>query len=121
MQRDSEHSIHIVPHPARLRVLWQGKVVADTTEALMLQEASYPGVRYVPRPDVDMTLLSKSAFKTHCPYKGDANYFSLESKTKVGENAVWSYETPLPGVTEIAGYLAFDPKHVEFVENNAEA
>ena len=57
MQSQPDHPIRIVPHPARLRVLWNGKVVADTTETLILYEASYPGVRYVPRADVDMTML----------------------------------------------------------------
>jgi uncharacterized protein (DUF427 family) len=109
--------IRIVPHPARLRVLWDGKVIADTTDALVLYESSYPGVRYIPRSDVDMTQLSLSPRKTRCPRKGEAFYFSLISGAKTQENVVWSYETPLPDATEIAGYLAFDPKYVEFVEN----
>jgi uncharacterized protein (DUF427 family) len=119
VQQTPDHPIHIVPHPARLRVLWNGKVVADTIDALMLNEASYPGVHYIPRADVDMTLLTVSALKTHCPYKGEANYFSIGSGGETAENAIWSYETPNPSVAEIAGYLAFDQKQVEFVENNA--
>jgi uncharacterized protein (DUF427 family) len=118
MQSQPDHPIRIVPHPARLRVLWNGKVVADTVETLMLYEASYPGVRYVPRADVDMTMLTVSPLKTRCPYKGEANYFSLGSDGKIAENAIWSYEMPFPAVADIAGYLAFDPKQVEFVENN---
>jgi uncharacterized protein (DUF427 family) len=119
MEADLNNPIRIVPHPARLRVLWSGKVVADTTDALMLYEASYPAIRYVPRADVDMTLLTKSALKTHCPYKGDASYFSLSSDGKTAEDAIWSYEAPFPGIASIAKYLAFDPKQVEFVENNS--
>lgn len=118
MQQDPNHAIRIVPHPARLRVLWNGKVVADTMGAFMLYEASYPGVRYIPRADVDMTLLEKSPTRTHCPYKGDASYFSLQTDDAAAHDAIWSYETPFPLVGEIAGYLAFDPKQVEFVENN---
>jgi uncharacterized protein (DUF427 family) len=118
MQADTSHPIRIVPHPARLRVLWNGHIVADTTDALMLYEASYSGVRYVPRTDVDMTLLTKSSLKTHCPYKGDASYFSLLADGIRTEDAIWSYETPLPAVSNIARYLAFDPEKVEFVENN---
>ena len=114
-----DHPIHIVPHPGRRRVLWNGKVVADTIDALTLHEASYPGVHYIPRVDVDMTLLTVSPLKTHCPYKGEANYFSIGSERETAQNAIWSYETPKPSVTEIAGYLAFDPKHVEFVEDNS--
>ncbi len=118
MQPDTNHPIRIVPHPARIRVLWKGHIIADTTDALMLYEASYSGVRYVPRTDVDMTLLTKSSLKTHCPYKGDASYFSLLSDGATAENAIWSYETPFPAVSNIARYLAFDPEKVEFVENN---
>jgi uncharacterized protein (DUF427 family) len=118
MQTDTSHPIHVVPHPARMRILWNGLVVADTTEAVTLYEASYSGVRYVPRTDVDMTLLTKSSLRTHCPYKGDASYFSLQSDGATAKNAIWSYETPRPAARNIAGYLAFDPEQVEFVENN---
>lgn len=119
MQQTPDHPIRIGPHPARLRVLWNGKVLADTVDALTLHEASYPGVHYVPRADVDMTLLTVSRLRTQCPYKGEANYFSIGSGGETAQNAIWSYETPNPSVAEIAGYLAFDAKQVEFVENNA--
>ncbi|HVX36356.1 MAG TPA: DUF427 domain-containing protein [Hyphomicrobium sp.] len=118
MQANPDHTIRVVPHPARLRVLWNGNIIADTTDALMLYEASYPAVPYVPRADVDMTLLTKSPRKTHCPYKGEASYFSLQSYDAATQDAVWSYETPFPAVKLIAGYLAFNSKDVEFVENN---
>jgi uncharacterized protein (DUF427 family) len=114
------HPIRIVPHPARLRVLWNGKVAADTIDALTLHEASYPAVHYIPRIDVNMTLLTISPLKTHCPYKGEASYFSIGAEGETAENAIWSYETPNPSVAEIAGYLAFDAKQVEFIENNAD-
>jgi uncharacterized protein (DUF427 family) len=119
MQPDPNHPIHIVPHPARLRVLWNGNLIADTTNALMLREASYPGVRYIPRDDVDMTLLEKSSLKTHCPWKGEASYFAIRSGNASARNIVWSYETPFPAAKAIAGYLAFDQKDVKFVENNS--
>jgi len=118
MQANPDHTIRVVPHPARLRVLWNGNIIADTTDALMLYEASYPAVPYVPRADVDMTLLTKSPRKTHCPHKGEASYFSLQSYDAATQDAVWSYETPFPAVKSIAGYLAFNSKDVEFVENN---
>jgi uncharacterized protein (DUF427 family) len=119
MLHDPNHPIRIVPYPARLRVLWNGKVIADTTNAMMLYEASYPGVRYIPRDDVDMTLLEVSPLKTRCPYKGEASYFHLTAGGKAAKDAIWSYETPFPVAADIARYLAFDPKQVEFVENNA--
>jgi uncharacterized protein (DUF427 family) len=63
-----------------------------------------------------MTLLSRSERTTHCPYKGDANYFSVAAGGKALENSVWSYETPFPAMAEIAGYLAFYPDKVKVEE-----
>jgi uncharacterized protein (DUF427 family) len=120
MQPNLNPTISVVPHPGRLRVIWKGNVIADTTDALMLQESPYPGVPYIPRTDVDMTVLSKSQTETHCPYKGEASYFSLESGGVSQSDIVWTYETPFPAVKPIAGFLAFDPKRVEFVENNSQ-
>jgi uncharacterized protein (DUF427 family) len=119
MQSRPDHPISVVPYPGRLRVKWNGKIVADTTDALVLHEASYPGVRYIPRADVDMTLLTRTPHRTRCPYKGEAFYFSLSAEGKTAENAIWTYEMPFPVATAIAGYLAFDPRLVEFIENSA--
>ena len=118
MQADPNYPFRIVPHPARLRVVWNGKVVADTSKALMLYEASYPGVRYIPRADVEMTLLARTPHKTRCPYKGEASYYSLSSGDEIAVNAVWTYEAPFPLAAAIAEYMAFDPKCVEFVESS---
>jgi len=108
-----DHPIRIEPNPHRVRVRLGGKTVVDTTHALTLFEASYPGVQYVPREDADMSLLARTGHHTHCPYKGDASYYSVKADGKVVENAVWTYETPFPGVVQIAGYLAFYPNKVE--------
>jgi uncharacterized protein (DUF427 family) len=118
MQPAHSQLIRVVPHPARLRVEWNGHVIADTTEALVLYEDTHAGVRYIPRADVDMTRLRLSALVTRCPYKGEAFHFSLEADGAVAENAVWSYETPLPDAALIAGYLAFDARLVTFIDNN---
>lgn len=118
MQLNPDYAIRIVPYPARLRLHWRGHVIADTTGALMLHEASYPAVPYIPRADVDMTMLNKSPATTRCPYKGDAVYFSLHSGDAVARDAAWSYEKPFPDARSISGYLAFNAKEVEFLENN---
>jgi uncharacterized protein (DUF427 family) len=76
-------------------------------------------VQYIPREDADMTLLARTAHKTHCPYKGDASYFSLQIGGKTVENAVWSYEAPYPAMHEIAGHLAFYPNRVDAIEELA--
>jgi uncharacterized protein (DUF427 family) len=86
--------------------------VADTVNALLLQEADYPPVPYVPRADVDMSALERSTHSTICPFKGTASYFDLADDGKRAANAVWSYESPHDAVRDIEAYLAFYPSHV---------
>ena len=111
-----DHPITISENPKRVRVLLDGVVIAETTHALKLKEASYPAVNYVPRGDADMSLLARTERVTHCPYKGDANYFSIVAGGKTVENAIWTYETPFPAMTEITGHLAFYPDKVKIEE-----
>ena len=111
-----DHPITITANPRRIRVSAGGVVIAETTDALTLKEASYPAVNYVPRKDAKMALLARSERVTHCPYKGDANYFSVNADGKTIENAIWTYETPFPAMTEIAGHLAFYPDKVKIEE-----
>ena len=111
-----DHPITITANPKRVRVSAGGIVIADTTRALTLKEASYPAVQYIPRGDANMALLARSDRVTHCPYKGDANYFSIDAGGKTLENSIWSYETPFPAMTEISGYLAFYPDKVTIEE-----
>ena len=109
-------AISIIDHPKRVRVRFNGKTVAESDHALALQEGSYARVLYLPRADADMSLFERSARTTHCPYKGDANYFSLRVGDRTAADAVWSYETPLADVAAIAGYLAFYPDRVDAIE-----
>ena len=111
-----DHPITITQNPRRVRVLADGMVIADTTRALTLKEASYPAVQYVPREDANMGLLKRTERVTHCPYKGDASYFSIVSNGKTLDNAIWTYETPFPAMTEITGHLAFYPDKVKIEE-----
>jgi uncharacterized protein (DUF427 family) len=111
-----DHPITLTPHPGRLQVLYQGHLIADSADALMLKEASYKAVPYFPRADVEMAFLGKTSLDTYCPYKGHASYFTIERDGVIAENAVWSYETPHPGMEAIAGRLAFYPNMVEIVE-----
>src|SRR5687767_3796999 len=87
-----DHPITIEPSSKRVRVSFNGRTVADTTRAVTLREASYKPVLYVPREDADMALFERTERTTHCPYKGDASYYSLRVGDRVAENAVWSYE-----------------------------
>jgi uncharacterized protein (DUF427 family) len=111
-----DHPITITANPRRVRVSAGGVVIADTTHALTLKEASYPAVQYVPRADAKMDLLKKTDRTTHCPYKGDASYFNILATGKPIENAIWTYEAPFPAMAEISGHLAFYPDKVEIEE-----
>jgi len=115
-QPTPDHPITVQPSPRRVRVLFNGKVVADTSRALALAEASYPPVMYIPRADADMTAFKPTDHQTHCPYKGDASYFTLEVDGKSALNAVWSYEQPFSAVAAIKEHLAFYPDRVDAIE-----
>jgi uncharacterized protein (DUF427 family) len=111
-----DHPIVIVRNHSRIRVFLDGTVVADTVHALTLSEASYPPVHYIPREDANLTLLTRTDHVTHCPYKGEAHYYSIATPGTRAENAIWVYEKPFPAVAEIAGHLAFYPDRVERIE-----
>jgi uncharacterized protein (DUF427 family) len=111
-----DHPITITPNCKRVRVSIGGLVVADTTHALTLKEASYPAVQYVPREDANLAVIARTDRITHCPYKGDASYFSIVAGGNTVQNSVWSYETPFPAMAEIAGHLAFYPDKVKIEE-----
>jgi len=111
-----DHPITITPTPRQVRVSFGGEVIAETDRALTLQEASYKPVLYIPRADTRMALCEKTARSTHCPYKGDASYYTIVAGGKRAENAIWSYETPFPAMAQIEGYLAFYPDRVDRIE-----
>jgi uncharacterized protein (DUF427 family) len=111
-----DHPITITANPRRVRVSAGGVVIAESTDALTLKEASYPAVSYVPRKDANMALFKRSERVTHCPYKGDANYFSVVADGKTIADAIWTYEKPFPAMTEISGHLAFYPDKVKIEE-----
>jgi len=112
------HPITVARNANRVRVVFAGEVIADTTRALTLNEAGYAPVHYIPRADVAMSRLKPTAHASHCPYKGDANYFSIFADGRTADNAVWSYEQPFPAMAEIAGYLAFYPNRVDKIEES---
>jgi uncharacterized protein (DUF427 family) len=111
-----DHPIAIVPHKGHVVVRFGDTVVADTHNALELKEASYPAVLYIPREDAKLSHYARTAHTTHCPYKGDANYFTLTDGSQHAENAVWTYETPYPAMAEIANHVAFYPSKVTIAQ-----
>ena len=86
-----------------------GMTLGESHRALDLKEGSYPPVTYVPREDIDMSRLVRTERATTCPWKGQASYYSVRTDSGVLDNAVWSYEDPIPDVAPIAGHLAFYP------------
>jgi uncharacterized protein (DUF427 family) len=117
----ADHPITIERNPARVVVSVAGHVIADTREALILREASYPAVQYVPRKDVDMSLLKRTEHATYCPYKGDCAYYSVPTGGERSANAVWTYEAPFAAVVQIKDHLAFYPDRVDAIEERSAA
>lgn len=106
------HPITIEPATDRVRISYGDRVIVDTDRALVLREAAYPAVVYVPLDEVDTEVLEPSTHRTYCPYKGDATYFTLRDGDRIAEDAVWRYERPYDAVAPIAGHVAFYPQHV---------
>jgi uncharacterized protein (DUF427 family) len=111
-----DHPITIAPEPARIIVKVAGRTLADTRAALTLREADYPPVFYVPRQDIDMTLLTRTKHVTYCPYKGKCSYYSAPSGGERSLNAVWTYEEPYDAVSQIKEHIAFYPDRVDSIE-----
>ncbi len=114
-----DHPITMERNANRVVVTVGGHVIADTRNALTLREAKYPPVQYIPRKDVDMAVLARSATRTYCPYKGDAAYFSIPSGGERSIDAIWTYEAPYDAVVEIKDHLAFYPDRVDAIEEHA--
>ena len=109
-----DHPITIAPTDSRVVVRVGGTVIADSSHALTLQEASYPPVQYIPLADVDPAVLRPSGTATYCPYKGEASYYSVQAAGRDEvEDAIWTYRDPYPAVAPIAGHVAFFPDRAE--------
>jgi uncharacterized protein (DUF427 family) len=111
-----DHPITISLAGGKVRVTVAGKIVAESTQALRLQEKGYPPVFYLPRGDADMSLLVRTTNYTYCPYKGDCSYYSIPIGGSRSENAVWTYEEPHEAVAGIKNYLAFYPSRVDAID-----
>jgi uncharacterized protein (DUF427 family) len=101
------HAIEVTPASDQVVVRVEGTVVATSSRPLVLTETGSPARYYLPADDVRMDLLTSSATTSHCPFKGDAVYWSVRTDGGVAEDIVWSYPEPYPKVAEIAGRLAF--------------
>jgi uncharacterized protein (DUF427 family) len=107
LQPSDAHPITVTPTGRHVVVRVNGEVIAETDDALTLQESTYPAVHYLPLADVVPSALVRSATTTYCPFKGEANYFHVNSADGTVEDAIWTYESPYPAVAAIAGHVAF--------------
>ena len=105
--REAGYEIRYEPCHKRVRVEFNGRWVADSSRAIVLHETRAPPMHYFPFDDVRMDCLERTQYRTHCPFKGDASYWTLTVDGKVAENAVWSYEQPYRDAEPIRGYLSF--------------
>jgi len=111
-----DHPITIEASRKRVRAAYDNHVIADACDALILRESTYPPVYYFPKDQIEMSLLARTDHATHCPYKGEASYWSIMMDGDLAENAAWSYEDPFPAAMAIKGHLAFYPDKVEVYE-----
>ena len=111
-----DHPIRIEQNPARITVAVDGRVIADTSNALTLLEANYPPVQYIPLGDVDIRLLQRTDHYTYCRFKGDCSYYTVPAGGGRTVNAVWTYEAPYEAVAAVKDHLAFYPNRVEMPE-----
>jgi uncharacterized protein (DUF427 family) len=110
------HPITVAPTGKHVTVRVNGEVVAETDDALTLQESTYPAVQYIPASDVKQSVLRDSDTQTYCPYKGDASYHHVVTGAgDIVEDAIWTYQSPYPAVAQIAGHVAFYPDKADVV------
>ncbi|WAJ45554.1 DUF427 domain-containing protein [Mycobacterium sp. Aquia_216] len=110
LEPNAGHPITITPTEGRVQVRVNGELVADSTAALELREATIPAVQYIPLDDVAQDRLTRTETVTYCPFKGDASYYAVTTSAgDTVEDVIWTYEQPYPAVAEIAGHVAFYP------------
>ncbi|WP_022929714.1 DUF427 domain-containing protein [Patulibacter americanus] len=113
------HRLFLQPYGLRVRASVRGTIVLDTLDAQLLHETGLPPRVYAPTGDFRVEALTRTATSTHCPFKGDASYWSLDVHGHTIDDAVWAYEEPLVASSWLRGLAAIDPRHVEawFVED----
>ena len=104
---EKEYDIRYEPAEERVRVEFNGTWVADSSNAVICYETRAPRMFYFPFEDVNQEYLEKTNFQTHCPFKGNASYWSLKVGDKIEENAVWGYEDPYSDGEELRGLVSF--------------
>src|SRR5215207_6845132 len=113
------HTVTITPSDAHVEVRLDGELLAASDRPLRLSETGLPDRWYLPRDDVRMDLLRATSFRTTCPFKGDASYWSAEVGQTTHDGIVWAYEEPIEAAADIAGYLSFYPTRTEITVDGA--
>ena len=111
--RDPYTRVDILASSRRVRVEVDGVVLAESTSARVLFETGLPPRWYIPKTDLRMDPLVATGTATHCPYKGQAQYWSVRLGDRIVEDLAWSYRTPLPESQKIAGLVAFYNEEVD--------
>ncbi len=107
LARIPDYAVDISPTNQHVRVLAGGITLASTSSALLVSETRHRDVFYLPRADVDLSLFTPTELSTYCPFKGHANYWTLNVEGHEIENVVWSYEAPYPEVSALRDFLSF--------------
>jgi uncharacterized protein (DUF427 family)/class 3 adenylate cyclase len=111
----ADYEIRFEPSPRRVRVEFNGTWIADSRRALILHETRQAPAYYFPREDVKLDLFRKTEHVTHCPFKGNASYWSVSVGGAVAENAAWSYDEPYDDARPVREYLSFYPERVSAI------
>ena len=115
-----EHRVDLVPDKRRLRVTFNGTVIADSSSTLRCEETGHEPVHYFPEKDVRLDLMQPTEHKSYCPFKGECSYWTVEiagaDGRKEAVNAVWGYRTPYDEAAPMAGHYAFYKTRVDAIE-----
>ena len=111
--RDPYTRVEILPSSRHVRIELEGVTIAETAKPTLLFETGLPTRYYLPKTHVRLDLLVPSDTASHCPYKGQAEYWSIRLDDEVRPDIAWSYRTPLQESQKIAGLISFYPDKVE--------
>jgi uncharacterized protein (DUF427 family) len=111
-----EHRVDLLPEARRVRVMFAGTVIADSSAAIRVEETGHGPVHYLPANDVRLDLLQPTEHHTYCPFKGDCSYWTIDAGGKRADNAVWAYRTPYDEAQGLAGHYAFYKSRVDTID-----
>ena len=118
LERYPDYAVEIREAPGHFRVTLDDALIAESDRALAVHESFHEVVIYLPLDAVRPGVLEASDHRTHCPFKGDASYYSVQTGDARVENAAWSYEAPMEEVAALAGHLAFYPERLQIARED---